>query len=470
MNPSRARLELCVVTLGILLLGLTPYPRAFTAAMRQAESHRAVEEYGAALVAYEQAIHLDPESPCPWLRTGEVLLVQHRFDRATVALLEADRLGGGEDVLLALGKSYAGRNDWRAATETWLRALASAPDDARVFLALAQASIAQGYFDQAVHLLSRALESQRGAARPGADQAGAAHALLGRLLVGDDPAQAAVHLRQAGDQDMLAVLDTAAAESDAGRRALLLGAAFLQRDELSLARDQFERAIALDSASAEAHAYLGHVLDHQGATAAARQALERALALDPDSALAYYFLGLHDRQVGNLEGAQADLWQALRRDPENAAMRAAIGQTFANLGDYAYAEEWYQGAVEVAPEDIDFHLLLIHFYLDHLYRVTTGGLPAAQAAAILAPDDARTQDLLGWAYHLAGQQAEGELALAQALTLDPDLVSAHYHLGSLLASTGSRESASHHLQRAADLDTTGYYRTRAEMLLAELAR
>jgi tetratricopeptide (TPR) repeat protein len=463
MNRLRARLEISIVALGILLLSLTPYPIAFTTTMRRAEVYRANREAGAALDAYAQAVRLDPESPWPWLHVGQVLLSQHRFDRAAIALQESERLGGGVEALLALGQSYAGRGDWTTATQTWLRALAIAPDDARVYLSLAQASVAESLFDQASDLLRRVLELQ-----PAGDQAAAAHALLGRLLIGDDPVQAADHLQQSGDEDMLAVLSAANSEEDAIHRALLLGAAFLQRDELTLARHYFEQALALAPTDASAQAYLGHVLDRLGATAMARDTLEHAIDLDPESALPYYFLGLHERLVENLPAAQAALWKALRLDAEDAAMRVAMGQTFAALGDYPHAEEWYQGAVEAAPEDVEFQLLLAHFYLDHLYRVEEGGLPAAQAAVALAPGDPRALDLLGWAYHLTGHQPEGRLALTQALAIDPGLVSAHYHLGSLLLTLDQTELARQHLQRAADLDTGGFYRDRAEGVLSDL--
>ena len=93
---------------------------------------------------------------------------------------------------------------------------------------------------------------------------------------------------------------------------------------------------------------------------------------------------------------------------------------------------------------------------------------AALELVALAPDDARSHDLLGWAYHLTGQHGAGERALLQALGLDPDLVNAHYHLGSLYLTTGQRELARFHLQRAADLDQHGFYRDRAEQLLYEL--
>jgi tetratricopeptide (TPR) repeat protein len=392
-----------------------------------------------------------------------VLLAQHRFRQAAAALEEAERRGGGVEALLGQGEGYAGSGDLPRAVDVLLRALTLAPDDARPRIALGGASIDQGLFDQAARHLERALELE-----PSRKEAVMAHALLGRLLMGSDPARAADHLRQASDGDMLSVLDAAGTEPDPARRALLLGAAFLQRDDLALAQRHFEQAVALAPTDAEALAYLAHVLDRTGRTVAAGELLAEALDRDPDSALVYFFLGVHDRRLGDVAGAQAALWEALLRDPDNAALRVEMAETFVDLPDYPGAEEWYRAAVEAAPGDVEFHLLLAHFYLDHLYRVEEGGVPAAEAAVALAPGDARAHDLLGWAYHLAGRHAAGERALTQALALDPDLVSAHYHLGSLYATTGRPELARRHLQRAADLDTGEYYRRRAQTVLREL--
>jgi len=458
-------LKLAIMALGVLLLNLTPEPQAFTTAMRQAQVRRAGQEYGAAIDSYTHAAGLVPDSPLPWQRLGEVLEQQHRFAQARNAFRTAERLGGGVEALLALGHAFADDGDWAGALTTWYGVLPLAPRDARLYLALGRGMIAQGQLEPAAHYLRRALDLG-----PRSDTAAAAHALLGRLLAGDDLTKATDHLSQAGDSDMLAVLQAVSAESEPAGQAMLLGIAFLQRDELTLARRELERAVALAPANAQAQAYLGHVLDRLGDTQAAEDRLQQALTLDPDLAMVYYFLGIHHRQMGDVKEAQAVLWQGLVRDSQNAALRVQMAEAYLDLSDYEGAEEWYRGAVDVAPEDqrFDFQLILAHFYLDHLYHVVEGGVPAAEEAVALAPGDARAQDLLGWAYHLAGRHTEAEQALVKALALAPDLVSARYHLGSLYASTDRPDPARQHLQRAADLDTGGYYRERAEALLRDL--
>ena len=468
-TPRGLAIKLAVVGLLALLAGLRPSPHAFPAALHRAEAHRADLEYGAALEAYGQAASLDPSSPLPWQRSGEVLLIQHRFPEATAAFRQAVLRGGELAALLGLGESFAGRGDWAGALETWYQALALAPQDPRVHVALARGSLAQGRFERAAHLLSRAL-----ALGPEPDLAVEAHALMGRLLLGHGPAgeqadgPARDHLRQARDEEMLAVLEAADEEPSAPRRELVLGAAFLRRDELGLARRHFSQALALDPSSAETLAYLGRTLDRLGETVRAREMLERALDLDPEAPLAYFFLGVHHREMGNIEAAQRVLSQGLQRDPENSALLAEMGRTFEALSQHDRAEEWYRAAAEGAPTDAGFALLLAQFYVDHLYRIRDAGLAAARTAVALAPSEAGAYDLLGWAYCLADRPGQGEQVLLQALALEPNLASAHFHLGSLYARIDQTDLARHHLRRAADLDTTGYYRQRAQLLNAEL--
>lgn len=463
MKSTRARIGLGIVLAGVLLLGLTPYPRDFVEAVRRAETHRSALEYGAALEAYSLAAHADPRSPLPWQRQGEILLQQHRWAEAEVAFAEAGRRQGGLEALMGRGESQAGRGDWATAARTWLRALALAPEEPRAHLALGRAAIAQAKFEEAQRRLDQAL-----ALKPLPESAREAHALLGRLLLTDDPAAAAAHLKEAGDGDLQAVLAAAQTQSDAGSRARLLGVALLQRRELSLARRSLEQAAAANPADAQARAYLAYTLDLLGETAAARDLLEQAVRIDANEAMGHYFLGLHERDVGRLEKAQEAFGRALRLDPENAAFHVEMAETFVLLGDYAMAEEWYGAAADLEEDRVDFALLLTRFYLDHLYRVEERGLPAAQSTVALAPESAEAHDLLGWAHYLTGHPLEAQQSLTTALSLDPHLVSAHYHLGSVYATTGQAALARQHLQRAADLDTGGYYRRRALATLQDL--
>jgi Flp pilus assembly protein TadD len=431
--------------------------------MQKAEAHRAAGEYGAAEATYQIAARLNPRAPLPWIRRGEVYLLQNRPSLAIAVFMEAERLGASGEALVHLAEAYAARGDWGMAIRTWLRALPSAPDPAEVYVDLGRAFVAQGQFDLARSYLRQALKLQ-----PTGGEVADAQALLGRLVIDQDPEQAANYFRQAGDDDMLTVLETIAAESQPARQALLLGTASLQRNELPLARYHLERAVSLAPNDAAAKGYLAHTLDRIGETAAAQDLLEQALELDGASALTLYFLGAHHRRVGNLEAAQAALWEAFQLDPENAAIRAEMAGTFVDQANYASAEEWYVGAADVAEGKAEFQLMLVHFYVDHLYRIEESGLAAAEALVEEAPGDARAHDLLGWARHLSGLQAEAEQALKQALRLDPGLVSAQFHLGSLYATMGQEDLARSHLQKAVDLDTTGYYRQRAELVLRDL--
>jgi cytochrome c-type biogenesis protein CcmH/NrfG len=62
---------------------------------------------------------------------------------------------------------------------------------------------------------------------------------------------------------------------------------------------------------------------------------------------------------------------------------------------------------------------------------------------------------------LAGAPDGGEPALRRAVELDPNLVSARYHLARWLAVNGQSAQAAAEYQRVIDWDTTGIFRDRA---------
>jgi len=108
--------------------------------------------------------------------------------------------------------------------------------------------------------------------------------------------------------------------------------------------------------------------------------------------------------------------------------------------------------------------LLARFYVDREFKVADEGLPAARMAVGLNPTSALAADALGFALFLTGdtvtghQELERALSLVErALSLDPGLAAAHYHLGVTLLSQGDREAVGPYLDQALTLDPQGPY-------------
>jgi Flp pilus assembly protein TadD len=122
---------------------------------------------------------------------------------------------------------------------------------------------------------------------------------------------------------------------------------------------------------------------------------------------------------------------------------------------YAVAERWLHAAVDNAPQDPQFHLLLAHFYVDHMVDPAVRGIAVARVAVELAPQDSEAQETLGWAYHLAGRSQEALPALHQARDLAPNEPRIYYRLGEVYRALGQGGLARRAYQQALDLDWSG---------------
>jgi tetratricopeptide (TPR) repeat protein len=264
---------------------------------------------------------------------------------------------------------------------------------------------------------------------------------------------------------LLEVLDEAEAAHSPAEAAKAVGLAWVQMEEWQLARAALERALRLDASDAEALAFLGH-----SEAALGRPAFEHltaGVAARPDWPLGHYLLGLYYVKQGVYRPAAEEFQTTLRLDPGNAQAQADLARAHLGMGQYQAAEEALMAAVTSAPDNLAFRLALARFYADHAYRVAERGLPAAQAAADLAPDDAQARELLGWMYFLAGDVRLARLHLESALRLDPELASAYYRLGMIEKNLGRKEAAGSAFERAIDLDTDGFYREQAETAMRQ---
>jgi tetratricopeptide (TPR) repeat protein len=492
MVKGKTLAKVALLAILVLLLGLKTEPQPVVDLIRQGDVYQSRKEYSAALEAYRQAATMRPRSAVPLLRIGQVYLAQRRYRLAGEALGQAYELGAmwekGE-ALAGLGSAYAGLGDEERAINCWRQALALHPDEAAVRYRLGRIYLERGDFQAAQQEFEVLLARD--------ERNLAAHYQMGLLLAGRNPQQATEHLtKAAGDSDcsgwicnpavgppdcksggsypstdagdMLAALEEVEREENKARGAALLGVAYLEREEPSLARRQFETAIQLNPDYAEAYAYLGHIQGQLGQYETGWDNLEKAVALEPDSVLAHYFLGVYYRSLGMWKAARTRFWIAVNLDPYNAALCVDLAQAYLEEHDHVAAEGWFQAAVQREPEDARFQLILAQFYVDHVYKVEEEGIAAALKAVELDAESAMAHDVLGWAYYLTGHWSKARTHLQRALALEPDLARVHHHLGAFYAARGDVEGAQREYQRAIDLDTEGFYRQRAEKALEEL--
>jgi tetratricopeptide (TPR) repeat protein len=216
---------------------------------------------------------------------------------------------------------------------------------------------------------------------------------------------------------------------------------------------------------AETLAFLGYALGQAGRPAF--DILEQAKALNPTSALPLYFHGIYLRQQGALRAAEDLFNQAIALDSENAAIYVELARTQAEQGNFAAAEESYIIAASLAEDDLQIQLARLRFYVGRGYKMAEAGIPAAEKIITIDEDNAEAHDLLGWMQFLTGDATQAEITLRRAIELDPELVSARYHLARYLNSSGQSTAALAEYQHVVDWDTAGVFR---EAALKEMQR
>jgi tetratricopeptide (TPR) repeat protein len=479
---KRPWLPIVLLFAAILVLGPYPADRASVAAVRRGDGAAAERRYGEALRAYELAVQRCPGCPQPHLRRGAVYVAQGRYEEAQAAYLDATRLGGlNDDAMGGLAALHAAENSERLAIGELEHLLARRPGRGDGWLRLGEVYLAAEDPGRARQAFERALSLDIPA-----EQRQAVHDQLGVLCLALDGVERGAECALEHWTEVERGPDVSLAESAArlvqALRLLVqpdksvdpalaqarLGEALYRRGALDLARRPFEAALALEPGYVDAHAYLGHVLSLLGQHQAAVDHLERAIALEPAYTLPRYFLGMHYVRLGWWVTGRDVLEQAHDLDPADPAICAAVADTYLR-GDapwYDVAEQWLQAAVERAPADPRFHLLLAHFYVDRAIDPGVRGVAAARAAVDLAPESSEAHETLGWAYHLGGQSALALEPLLRALEGARYEPRVHYRLGEAYRALDQPEQARPYLQMAIDLDWYGPIGERARQSLA----
>ncbi len=434
----------------------------------------AERRYSEALTLLENAAASQPTDPTSLIQMGQIYLRQRRWLPAEDAFNRALARDPNNALATAgLAEAKQQQGNWPQALNLWQAAAGQNPQLPGVFSGLGRTLLARLEFEAAREAFAAQLEHQPdpealwylAALEAPLDVSAANQHLL------EIPADAPPDVLARRDY-LLAALVPFTAASPPGEVAQGVGISLAQAGLWPLAINALQTAQAVaDPAApppeqAKTLAFLAH------ARAQARQPaldlFEQAMRLDPDSALPIYFYGIYLRQQNALKSARQHFQQAIQLDPDNAAILAELAQTSAEQGNFAAAEDFYRQAVEASGSSPELLLLQVAFHGGRGYRVAEAGIPAAEALLAGDEENAPGHDWLGWMYFLTGQPELAEESFRRALELEPNLISARYHLARLLQANRQPVSAAEEYRRVVDWDTTGLYRDRALTALAEL--
>lgn len=280
-----------------------------TAALRRALGELAAErgDFDGAVADFRMAIEKDPADLSTRFRLGVTLRRMRRIEQASAEfdkILAADKDYPG--LALERGLLYEESGDIDKALEQFQTALAKAPDDPDLML-----------------------------------RVGASYAVIGR------PGDAIPKLRK--------VLEKRAQSAEANHflgRALFLQGGTAQSEAMRF----LKRAVELDPNRAEYHLYVGWAANNAVPVqlAVAREEIEKALAIDKLLADAYWQRGVLEAKQGAYDDAITDLKHALELKPTRTDAHATMGWCYEKKNDTATAIAEYQKAVAVDPNKPDW--------------------------------------------------------------------------------------------------------------------
>ena len=138
---------------------------------------------------------------------------------------------------------------------------------------------------------------------------------------------------------------------------LILGSTKSPKGSLKQAEELVQKAIALDSALAEAHALLGRVYLAKRQYEQAIAEGERAIAIDPNSPTAQFTLAFSLTRVGKYEEAIALYKKAMRSDPiPSPSLLTMLGNAYIVAGRYEDGISTLKKVLRRSPDNLVAHV------------------------------------------------------------------------------------------------------------------
>lgn len=381
---------------------------------------------------------------------GTIRRLQHDVDGAAAAFSEVLRLNPrAVPAQIALSQLELQRGRSEAAIELAESALESSPGNPLARVNVARGLIAQRDFTRADAEV-RSLLMQY-------PQVATVHALHGALMTGKNDLTAA---RQAFERGL--ALDPASVEALMG-----LTTIDLREKRAAEARARVDAQLSAHPDRVELMLLAGRVYLAAGDLADAERILLRAIDLAPAQMLGYTMLAQVYFAQGKLDEARQGFDALANRRPKDITTRTLSAIIVQSQNNRAEAKKRYAEILEidsraaVAANNLAWIYAEEKLDLDYALRL-------AERAVQLLPDSAEAQDTLGWVYYQKELPALGIRPLLRSIELDPANASYRYHLGLAYLKSEERRKAREALEQALKLDPRFPDANEARKILADL--
>ena len=488
------------------LASLDKVPKESTSAAQALKLRGDVLMYGkrdadGALMAYQEAIKVNPSFAEGQAAIVQLLLFQKKTDAAAEAVAGLERMAPGTPQTLYLQAVVAyGKDDFKAAQEHSGKLLALTPDNARALELAGMTELRVGSNAKAEVLLAKAVQlapampmARRGlvasyvrlgridkaiATLPpdveGNDQDPGMMALAGQvyMLHGDvdraqryfakassldpkDPAKrtslALSNLASGQGDAALGELESIASSDDGVVADMALINALLQQGKVDQALKAINALEKKRPADVLPIFLRGRALLLKRDAAGARKAMEQALTMDANYFPAVGVLAVLDNAEKRPDDARARIEAAIQRQPGNAQAHVALVELRAANG--APQEELaglLRKAVEAAPGSPVPRMLLAEHYLRN--KAPKDALIVAQQAVAAVPDDVQLLDVLGRAQSANGEHNQAQSTFNRIAALRPESPQPLLRMASAYLIAGDQVAAGQSLRKALEID------------------
>ena len=188
------------------------------------------------------------------------------------------------------------------------------------------------------------------------------------------------------------------------------------RETMPRARHYALKALELSESLAEAHTSLGAIhLFYDWDITAARREYQKAIALNPGYATAHWWYAFLLMASGQLQDARRELDQALRLDPLSVPILVDAASLYLESGDQSGALSAARKALELDPTST-FARVNLGLVLAAQNRLPDA-LLALEEAAAADPENARALEFLAAGHARLGQREAAEKVIANLLAL-----------------------------------------------------